>query len=591
MAYSTSASDDEDNLQNDEYDDAIEGAAAPPSKRLRRSSDSEVSVESEVDEDAGGWGSSKRDYYDADAIETEADALAEEVEAKRLQQKRLQSMTEADFGFDEDEWLGAGKENAKVGDDEDDEGIITEVLPPLQISEGMGAEERLKILRMRYPEFDPLSAEFLKLQPMHYELRLAADAAKAVEQHKQTLVKKSKGSVKVPVADIKYQALTAYLGTLSMYFAILTSTSRDSQGTAVAMSASLIRDHDVMDSLLRCRELWEKVKDVRIPEPIEQFSDQDSSTTTNLKLTNGDKKEPSVEARTVNPPKKSKAQRAAEAAQAEAEARRAERMRKREEELAELDALTSTKQRKPPSKAAVTDAVQANGDDSDFGEETHLTPHEAAEKARRKKTLRFYTSQIAQKSNKRGAAGRDAGGDTDLPYRERLKDRQARLNEEAERRGKKNRDVVGAENGIGGDSDEEDRRQARELRDEVYGGSEDDYYDMVATRTNKRKAEKKELAAAQLEAAKQGGKLQITEGEVGPDGKRAIGYVIEKNKGLAPKRKKDVRNPRVKKRKKYEDKKKKLGSVRQVYKGGEGRGGYGGEKTGIKKGLVKSIKL
>ena len=41
----------------------------------------------------------------------------------------------------------------------------------------------------------------------------------------------------------------------------------------------------------------------------------------------------------------------------------------------------------------------------------------------------------------------------------------------------------------------------------------------------------------------------------------------------------------------YEDKKKKLNSVRAVYKGGEGRGGYKGEMTGIKKGLVKSIKL
>ena len=78
---------------------------------------------------------------------------------------------------------------------------------------------------------------------------------------------------------------------------------------------------------------------------------------------------------------------------------------------------------------------------------------------------------------------------------------------------------------------------------------------------------------------------------MGPDGKRAITYAIEKNKGLTPHRKKDVRNPRVKKRKKFEEKKKKLGSVRAVYKGGEGRGGYGGEMTGIKKGLVKSTKL
>jgi Sas10 C-terminal domain. len=79
--------------------------------------------------------------------------------------------------------------------------------------------------------------------------------------------------------------------------------------------------------------------------------------------------------------------------------------------------------------------------------------------------------------------------------------------------------------------------------------------------------------------------------EVGADGKRAITYQIEKNKGLMQKRNKDARNPRVKKRKKYEEKKKKLGSIRQIYKGGESRGGYGGELTGIKKNLVKSVKL
>ena len=122
-------------------------------------------------------------------------------------------------------------------------------------------------------------------------------------------------------------------------------------------------------------------------------------------------------------------------------------------------------------------------------------------------------------------------------------------------------------------------------------GEEDDYYDMIAQTSRKRKADRAERYAV-LAAAKGAGKqVRIEEGQVGADGKRAIGWVLEKNKGLAPKRKKDVRNPRVKKRKKYEEKKKKLASIRPVYKGGEERGGYGGEKTGIKTGLVKSVKL
>lgn len=98
------------------------------------------------------------------------------------------------------------------------------------------------------------------------------------------------------------------------------------------------------------------------------------------------------------------------------------------------------------------------------------------------------------------------------------------------------------------------------------------------------------MAQAQREAALTGGHV-VPEEIVGADGKRKISYAIEKNKGLTPHRKKDVRNPRVKKRKRFDEKKKKLASMKPVYKGGEGKGGYKGELTGIKGGLVKSTKL
>ena len=227
-------------------------------------------------------------------------------------------------------------------------------------------------------------------------------------------------------------------------------------------------------------------------------------------------------------------------------------------------------------------------DDSDLGEEAPLTAAEAAEKAKRKKSLRFYTSQIAQKANKRGAAGRDAGGDEDVPHRERLRDRQARLNAEAEKRGRKpGGDGENAD--LDGNSDDEDAAQARHIRetadDDVNG-----YYDMVASKTQRKKSDKAAYAEAQKQAALLGGEVVQAE-TVGEDGKRKISYLIAKNKGLTPHRKKENRNSRVKKRKKYDDKKKKLASMKPVYKGGEGRGGYGGELTGIKKGLVKSTKL
>ena len=120
-------------------------------------------------------------------------------------------------------------------------------------------------------------------------------------------------------------------------------------------------------------------------------------------------------------------------------------------------------------------------------------------------------------------------------------------------------------------------------------GDEDEYYDMVAHAADKKKADKAARFDA-IAAARKGERI-IEETKLGPDGKRQITYQIQKNKGLAPRRKKEVRNPRVKKRMMYEDKQKKLKTIKATYKGGEGKGGYQGEMSGIKTGLVKSIKL
>ncbi|KAL1306947.1 hypothetical protein AAFC00_005586 [Neodothiora populina] len=547
LGYSDASEDEEevDQQDDDEYDDDTE----------RKHADEE--------EEAEGWGASKQDYYNADAIETEQDALDEEAEALRIQKKQLAAMSEADYGFDESEWQTGGAEGMDEDDQDGDQAVVTEVLPQLEVSDSMGPAERVKALKARYPEFEPLSKELLKLQARHKELTTTSSATS-------------------PVTIAKRQAATAYLASLTMYFALLTSTADDSATSGLALSATTLRDHPVMDSLVQCQQLWENVKD--LPEDItsgesaSDMSEAESEEDEGIDMSAIDNAK-----NNTRKTKKSRAQKAAEAVQKEAAARRAERMAKAEADLADLDALTKAPSRRATKIATQSEPRVLDDEDSDFGEDSELTEQQLAEKAKRKKSLRFYTSQIAQKANKRGAAGRNAGGDDDIPYRERLRDRQARLNAEAEKRGKNNeRDV------LGDDSDEEDRRQAKELR--AAANSDEEYYDMVAAKSARKKADKKAASEAYKEAAQQGGRV-VEKLELGPDGKRAITYAIEKNKGLTPHRKKDVRNPRVKKRKKYDEKKKKLASMRPVYKGGEGRGGYGGELTGIKKGLVKSTKL
>ncbi|KAI1082209.1 Sas10 C-terminal domain-containing protein [Whalleya microplaca] len=530
--------DDESDEEEDDY------ARKPKKSSKSQDEDGDESARGEEEEgDSGWWGSSRKEYYNADNPETEVDALEEEQEARRLQKKKLAKMSESDFIFNEDEWL------APEAEDADQNEVVTEVLKDIEIPADMAAEERYRLLRTRYPEFDYLADELQQLQPLLVSLQKPAE-----------------GQPPKSLAVVKYRILGCYVATLAMYFATLTSPARDANGAAKALDPAELRDHEVMATLLECRDAWKKVEHLKTSDAVQSAGSLLSPP-----------EEVSLEEEVAAVPKPSK-ELIKDAREKKAKAKAARKAKAIEESLADLDGLVTT-DKKQKRKAKLEAAAQDNH--SDFGEEESLDAKTAAEKAARKKSLRFYTSQIVQKANRRADAGRDAGGDMDIPYRERLKDRQARLNAEAEKRGKKG-SKIGAD--LGDASDEEDQRVAHAVRDD-----EDEYYDMVAAASSKRKGEKEARSAA-LAAASKADRVVQTE-EIGEDGKRKITYAIEKNKGLAPRRKKDVRNPRVKKRKAYDEKQKKLRSMKAMYKGGEGRGGYKGELTGIKPGLIKSVKL
>ncbi|KAI6091989.1 Sas10 C-terminal domain-containing protein [Hypoxylon rubiginosum] len=536
---------DDEGSDSDESEDEDHSKRKPTkSAKSRRDGGSEGEDAEEEEGDSGWWGSSRKEYYDADNLETEADAVEEEQEARRLQKKKLAKMSESDFIFDEAEWLAPEDEDA------DQDEVVTEVLKDVEIPADMDPEERYRLLKTRYPEFDYLADELQELQPLLV-----------------TLQKQAEGQPPKSLAVVKYRILGCYVATLAMYFATLTSPARDiTSGPTKALDPAELRDHEVMGTLLECRDAWKKVEHLKA-------SDKAQAAISMLSPPEEPSTIEEVELGTELEQKSSKDPAAKKAkAKTNAEKRKAKAI---EASLADLDALVTTK--KPKKKTSAK--VATHDSDSDFGEEEVLDARAAAEKAARKKSLRFYTSQIVQKANRRADAGRDAGGDNDIPYRERLKDRQARLTAEAVNRGKKS--AMGADLGDG--SDEEDCQLTNAAR-----GDEDEYYDMIAARSSKKKEEKADRKAA-LAAASAADRVVPTE-VIGEDGKRKITYQIEKNKGLAPKRNKDARNPRVKKRKAYEQKQKKLRSMKPVYKA-EGRGGYAGELTGIKPGLIKSVKL
>jgi U3 small nucleolar RNA-associated protein 3 len=253
---------------------------------------------------------------------------------------------------------------------------------------------------------------------------------------------------------------------------------------------------------------------------------------------------------------------------------------------------------------------------SAYGEATTLDAFDAQDKSARKRSLRFHTSKIESTAARRARARHAArGGDDDIPYRERDKEREVRLKKGAEARlergllGQGGDDLEDVEMESGSE-DEKRQGSKKRRREEMEEGDQDagesGYYELV----KRQKKEKKEQKKAEHEAEKAAERSVFPtflessstdhlcrvgreDKEESANGPRSLTRAILKNKGLTPHRSKSVRNPRVKKRQKYEDATKKIRSQKAVYKGGlAGTGGrYEGEASGISVRTVKSVKL
>jgi U3 small nucleolar RNA-associated protein 3 len=142
---------------------------------------------------------------------------------------------------------------------------------------------------------------------------------------------------------------------------------------------------------------------------------------------------------------------------------------------------------------------------------------------------------------------------------------------------------------LDGDEDADFDAGAFEMGPRGDGGFDSDDgagYDLYAAAQQRSNANK--LAKRSRKQSKVGmTRVPLEEEQVA--GKRQINYQIEKNRGLTPRRNKDLKNPRKKHRIKYG---KALISRRgQVQDQRERRDGYGGEATGIKTRVTKSVKL
>ncbi|KAF6066397.1 Sas10 C-terminal domain family protein [Candida albicans] len=462
----------------------------------------EEEEEGEEEEEEKGWGG-RQNYYGGDDVSDDEDAKQMTEEALRQQKKHLQELAMDDYL--DDEMMEDWQKKADSYDNKDTSSSTQQQQQQQLIIESNSSianledSDKLKLLQQSFPEFIPLLKELNSLKVKLEDLQKLEDKNKCIET--------------------KIVALSAYLGAISSYFAIFVDNLNNEE------SFVSMKDNPIMETILSSREIWRQANelpdDIKLDDVKVHVSDVVSSSDIDDEDNFVDAKEEQSEDEEISEEEVSQDE--------------------DEDQSDDLDIDAN-------SERIIKHVSKKHGDDFT---EADIEDIDMEDKQRRKKTLRFYTSKIDKAAAKKDQS---YSGDIDVPYKERLFERQQRLLEEARKRGLQKQDdenISDNDNDNDGVNDDEGFEQG------------DDYYESIKQHKLNKKQSRKSAHEAAVKAAKEG-KLAELQEAVGQDGKRAINYQILKNKGLTPHRKKEYRNSRVKKRKQYEKAQKKLKSVRQV---------------------------
>ncbi|CAB5323854.1 hypothetical protein RhiirA5_398737 [Rhizophagus irregularis] len=542
--------------------------------------------------DSQTWGNHKKTYYDADELSDFDEAKEEEEEALRLQKKKISKMSEEDF-FDDDNLLGVGSISAMDMDKEHEKKLMerlnqevqkvsfekddSETQPKNQDHySNLSRTEIVEILQDGSPELIELLSEFKE------QLSTLKDTLAPI------LEKAKKRNIKYDPAmkflSIKYHTLLNYLTNISFYFFLKSSGTRH------------LRMHPVIDTLVDLRTTLDKLETLesKMKDIIKQFVDRletDEHTDKSEKV----EKEIGVGEIINELPSQiqtnSKFEKVKIKKKEKNESIKSKRKKKLDEENSEKSKKTKLQNgyirsdERDINLSNMADTfiepefvsfknVKKNKrirEDLDMGDLDALDDVDAEDKAQNRKSLRHHVAKIDQNLAKREKAIR-LGGDTDIPYKDKDKSVIKSVNSQNDGDDLDNLDW-----------NEDDNKIAKDIET----GGDDELY--LSVRKTKKAKKEKEFEHEQLIKNSKNDET-VYEEEMLPDGsKRQINYEILKNKGLTPHRKKEQRNPRVKHRNKYEKAKKKIKSIKRIVVRQEGP--YGGEITGIKTKLSRSIKF
>lgn len=612
----------EESEEESDDDEQLTGLAAKIAKQAKflrqKSGGVEDEMEEEADEEEGerkaAWGKGKNRYYSADNIDYEIQSsddelpAVEEAEVLRLQRKNAESLRPEDFGLDEDEEdesnadsdaheetlqdavkrheVGLERRKTKktsdreLGKDVDDGKIVAFEEVKKDIN-ALTKEQQMEVVMSDAPELVGLLSEF----------KDGLDNLKIV----QVLLQKVKSNKNVTkegmnYLEVKQLLLLCYCQSIVFYL-LLKAEGRS------------VRDHPVIARLVEIRDFLDKIRpiDNKLKNQFERILKED-----NIDSIEGAPAKSSVNIISAEDfmsefktsVVKAKSDQSVQDGEdrnksltgSALEVNNVEKLIIEDKEAKEMVGAESKEMLKERAKLEAYMKQLKDG----ISQVAHGKPERKNLKHLKRsrngllETLEDFDDDVADFSTLNGAKSRDIDG---LQQPRKL----SQLITEAGRNAKKPKLISGDDN-LPEREDLGDRRKRHEMlksgmppspddrsEEEMEDNpeeSEDEFYREVKQKRDANLAAKAEIYSR---------KPTIPDPEEEIDGKRHITYQMEKNKGLTPHRKKLTKIPRKRYKMKHEKAvKRRKGQVRDVK---ASQGPYGGESTGIRTAISRSIRF
>lgn len=601
-----STDDDDDEGEGGEYDDGKEDDGSEPEE---------------------GWGRNRKTFYSAD-VEPE-DLKDEAREAKRLQKRQLSTLGTDDYGICSD-GLGGGVRGRgpvalSLSDSEEEEEPSDHYVSESELvnidgdklEELLPETEKLELVKKHAPEVK----QFLK------EFKSRAEEVRTVLEPALLKLRASNTDKGLSFLESKYQLLVGYCANLAYYLLL-------------KVRGQSVERHPVVERLVKYRLLLEKMKPMeaklqyqvdkllQATQPGGRSSKEDLALAyrPNLSLMRGAESSSEGEAEGRGPKLGGfdeeeveadglyRAPKLAPAHFVEKRDKNADRLEEREKMLASRSRLLADMQAEledRPEEDSI-DPVYARSlginleserqreryeednfvrftlskkeqrrlerlqakpideleDLNDFFRET--TEGSAPTNFGKSAMGRILRTKLADPRETGGASGRTMGGDDDVPVRRAKRGEGGRTRQQ------------GASPGA--DAADDMSEIEEDVRVDVFDDDDELYKEAKGRSASKRRRE----GASHQQQSGHSNYRPIR--DAAPGERRPATYEMLKNRGLTPSRPKDVRNPRLHQRKKWEKAQKRIKSFKQVASSGPARP-YSGEATGIRTSLTRSVKF